>query len=200
MLKKLVEVDVKILLESLGKSEGSDCMKDKQKKENQLWHSYYSSPKTIALNQEFWKSRSIVDLIKLRDSYYDIIKKEEGKDYFFKWNPNCKSEEFDIYLFKYEDALDKVAFTCSIIDQKRKSMFMYCEDSPKREYYHGFADRIYDLIMENPYITYSDIINQVGEDSQFALDFLIEEQKIERIGEIDSNYWKVLQIQSSDKK
>ncbi len=162
-----------------------------KKKENLWWNSYHSSPKTIAANQEFCKSRSVSELIDLRDAYYEIIKELESKEYFNMWNPNEPWEQA-YYTFDYEDALVKIAFICSVIKQKRDSMFGYCHASPRREYFQEFAKQIIELVKKEPNIIYSDVINQLGEDSHYAMDYLIEEHKIERRGTIDRNYWKTM--------
>ena len=162
-----------------------------KKTQNLWWNSYHSSPNTIATNQEFCKSRNISELIDLRDAYYESIKESESKEYFSLWNPNEPWEQA-YYSFEYEDALMKIAFICTVIKQKRDSMFIYCNASPKREYFQEFANQINELVKKKPHITYSEIISHLGDDSQYALDYLIEEHKIERRGTIDNNYWKLM--------
>ena len=61
-----------------------------------------------------------------------------------------------------------------------------------RDTYHEATDSVYEYVKKNPRATYDEVVSQSGENSQMALDYLIEIGKIERDGSLDNNYWIIL--------
>ena len=155
------------------------------------WNTYHSSPKDIAANQEFCKSKNIAELIRLRDECLEAVKEYEAREDFHDWKIE-KKPDGDYPIFLYEDALAKISFFCSVIRQKRDNMFNYCRWSPMRDTYHEATDSVYEYVKKNPRATYDEVVSQSGENSQMALDYLIEIGKIERDGSLDNNYWIIL--------
>lgn len=162
-----------------------------RKGRNLWWNTAHSSPKVIDINQEYYKTKSISELIEIRDGYYDFAKAEEEKDMFYNWNPNYEPE-FAYCLFEYEDALEKIRFFCELIANKRKSMYSYCDWSFERDSYHELAEEIVDYIKKKPDLTYDAVIEEFGEAAIVSLDYLIESKRLVRKGKVGSNHWKVM--------
>lgn len=155
------------------------------------WNSYHDSPRVIKVRQEFCKSKTIAELIRLRDSYIEIAKEQEAREDFYRWETE-ETEGWDYLGFLYEDALAKISFFCSVIKQKRDNMFMFNDRSVMQDTYRKAAESVLEFVKKNQRIAYDEVVSRMGENSQIALDYLIENGCIERRGTIENNYWKIL--------
>ena len=68
------------------------------------WNTYHSSPKDIAANQEFCKSKNIAELIRLRDACLEAVKEYEAREDFHDWKIE-KKPDGDYPIFLYEDGI-----------------------------------------------------------------------------------------------
>lgn len=155
-----------------------------------MWNKAHSSLEELKANENYMRSQSIDQLISFRDDMLNKAKVIEENPRFNEWNP-MEDALLSFNMFDYEDYIYKVGFACEIINRKRKSLYSYCTYSPMRMLYHELSDSIIKCIRKTPSLSYEEIINTLGNDSEYALTYLIESHKIERIGDLGKDYWKI---------
>ena len=154
------------------------------------WNSMHSSPSAVESKKNYLWTKSIGQLIALREKCHETILRIERYDRFYDWDPAEELEQV-YYGFEYEDALNKVATLCKIIEAKRLSMHAYYNSPSKREEFHKLAEDIITCIKKKPDTSYEGLAELLGKDAKTIEDYLIEVGVIETAGTADNYYWKI---------
>lgn len=150
----------------------------------------HSSPSTVEIKKNYLCTKSIGQLIALREKCHETILRIEEYDRFYDWNPAEELEQV-YYGFEYEDALNKVGTLCKIIEAKRLSMPAYYNSPSKKEEFYKLVEDIITCIKMKPDTSYEGLAELLGKDAKTIEDYLIEVGVIETAGTADNYYWKI---------